>query len=414
MKPFDLVMLNMSSFQEWQSGVVNRNHHVLKMLLRRPEIHRILAVDYLPLTLKRSTRAYLETIMFGVKGKLLYQDFSSRLVRLDRSVMGTHPGKLFIYSTVDSAFSESITRRNLQRRLKSLQFDQPVLWSYLPLFGRVFTELPASFRIFDAVDDWAEHPWMVRWRERLETNYHKIGDQADVIFTVANELRERFGHQPKVHWIPNGVDYDHWQTRQPLPDDLKDIPAPIIGYVGVIQSRIDVKLVKQIADLNPDKSFVFVGNVYPEFDSNQLEKCPNVHFLGQKTYAELPAYVNHFHVCIIPHKVDQFTRSMNPLKLYEYLACGLPVISTPVSGMSIFGDLVKVAKDAESFSQEIDQALNDDYEHSRLQRKAAVRSHTWTQRVDRMLEIIEAAMITKAADAINSPPIGTQSDNLLK
>jgi glycosyltransferase involved in cell wall biosynthesis len=404
-------MLNMSSFQEWQSGVVNRNFHVLKMLLRRPEVNRIFAVDYLPLTLKRSLRAYLETMLFGVKGKLLYQDFSARLVRLDRSAMGEHPGKLFVYSTVDTAWSESIARRNLQRRLKSLKFDRPVIWSYLPLFARLFTELPAALRVFDAVDDWTEHPWLARWRGRLEANYQKISDQANIIFTVSNELRERFDHQPKVHWVPNGVDYDHWQGDNPLPDDLRDIPAPIIGYVGVIQSRIDADLVKQLADRNPSKSFVFIGNIFPEFNKSRLDGCANVHFLGPKAYADLPAYVNHFHACIIPHTVDQFTRSMNPLKLYEYLACGLPVISTPVSGLSMFPEFVRVARDAASFSRQIDQALSEDNEHERLRRKAAVKGHAWTQRVGRMMEIIAPAGLPLSAE---TEPGGNQADSLLK
>ncbi|MFA6197837.1 MAG: glycosyltransferase [Patescibacteria group bacterium] len=414
MKPFDLVMLNMSSFQEWQSGVVNRNYHVLKMLLRRPEVHRIFAIDYLPLTLKRSIRAYLETLMFGVKGKLLYQDFSSRLVRMDRSIMGDYPGKLFVYSTVDSAFSESVTRRNIQRRLKSLKFDQPALWSYLPLFGRLFTELPASLRVFDAVDDWTAHPWMAQWRGRLETNYRTISNRADVVFTVANELRDRFDHQPKVHWIPNGVDFEHWQNHGPFPDDLTGIPAPIVGYVGVIQNRIDSELIQQLAERNPAKSFVFIGNVYSDFNKSVFDHCPNVHFLGQKTYAELPSYVNRFHVCMIPHRIDPFTRSMNPLKLYEYLACGLPVISTPVSGMSMFGDLVRLAKDAGSFSEQIDLALSEDSERLRLQRKAAMRSHTWHQRVDRMMEIVEATMLNKLAGQAVNCPDGAAADNLVK
>jgi glycosyltransferase involved in cell wall biosynthesis len=268
--------------------------------------------------------------------------------------------------------------------------DQPILWSYLPLFGQLFTNLPARRRIFDAVDDWTQHPWMKQWQKRLENNYQVIGEQADIIFTVANELRERFNHQPKVHWIPNGVDFEHWQGGASLPTDLENIPAPIIGYVGVIQSRIDIELVKNLAEQNPLKSFVFIGNVYPEFNQDQLAHCGNVYFLGQKTYRELPAYVNHFHACIIPHKVDQFTRSMNPLKLYEYLACGLPVISTPVSGLSLFGDLVRVAGDAEAFGREIDRALSEDSEAHRLARKSIVRNHTWEQRVDQMMSIIES------------------------
>ncbi|MDD5342078.1 MAG: glycosyltransferase [Patescibacteria group bacterium] len=388
-QPQDILMLAMSSFQEWESGIVNRNFHVLKHLLTRPEIGRIVVVDYLPWSLRRGMKSYLESLAFGVKGKVLYRDLTNRLTQVDKSRLGAHPDKLFVHSTVDSLVSTSLVRRGFKRTLNKLQIIKPLLWSYLPMFVRPFQEDLYELKVFDAVDDWRNHSSYQTQRDRLETNYRIISQSADVIFTVADDLRILFDSQLKVHWVPNGVDYDRWQGRFDFPDDLKGIPAPIIGYVGVIQNRLDLKMIKAVAEANPEKSFVFVGMVWPEVNKGVFSKNLNVHFLGQKPYDDLPKYLTHFHVGIIPHKVDPFTKSMNPLKLYEYLACGLPVVSTPVAGIEMFPDLVRVASDDEYFSQQIEEALDEDNENLRLKRREAVKPHTWDTRIETMLNILK-------------------------
>lgn len=392
MKPFDLLILNMSSFQEWQSGIVNRNFHVLKNLLTRPEIGRVLAVDYLPFSLKRGLKSYLESQAFGVKGRVIYRDFTNRLVQIDASRLGRHRDKLFTFSTVDSVISEGLAMRSVMRAVRKVGLDRPLLWSYLPLYTKPFSLFKDRLTVFDAVDDWRNHSSYQPQRQKLEQCYKIISEKADCIFTVADDLRLLFGGQPNVHWIPNGVDYDRWQGRPDFPDDLVGIPAPIIGYAGVIQHRIDMKLIQRLAEKNPNKSFVFVGVVWPDVDQSKLRKLPNVYFLGQKPYDELPKYLAHFHVGIIPHKVDPFTKSMNPLKLYEYLACGLPVVSTPVAGLEMFSGLVRIASDDEYFSQQIDEALAADSQEQRLKRKAAVKPHSWTARVDAMLSVIRTRL----------------------
>ncbi len=381
-------MFNMSSFQEWENGVVNRNFHILKNLLDRPEIGKILAIDYLPFNLRRGFKSYLESQAFGARGKVIYRDFTNRLIRADQSALGRHINKLFIYSTIDSVVSESLAMRSIKRMMRKLDIDQPLIWSYLPLFVRPFQDITARLKIFDAVDDWRSHSAYENQRDRLEQNYRLISQRADLIFTVAKDLKLLFDDQPKVHWIPNGVDFDRWQGQFDFPDDLKDKTPPIIGYAGVIQNRIDIKLIKDIAELNPEKSFVFVGMIWPEINKGEFARNKNVYFLGQKPYGDLPRYLTHFHVGIIPHKVDPFTKSMNPLKLYEYLACGLPVVSTPVAGMDMFPDLIRIASDSEYFSQQINEALGEEAEPLRIKRREAVKPHSWPARVGEMLRII--------------------------
>lgn len=391
----DIVMFNMSSLQEWQNGRVNRNFHVLKHLLARPSIERIVAVDYLPLTMKRGIRTFFESLMFGVKAKVLYQDMTSRLITLDRSRLGFHPNKLFVYSTIETTASESLAINHLRKRIGKIGIERPILWSYHPVFVKAFEQLPASVKVFEAVDDWSAHPWYSSISQRLQKNYQTIRQQADHIFTVSDGLRDVFGRTEKTLWVPNGVDYDRWQEVGPVPEDLKSIPSPIIGYIGVIQNRLDLELIAYLAERYPSKSFVFIGTVFPEVNRQLLARYSNVHFLGPKQYDDLPSYVNRFHVCIIPHVINSFTASMNPLKLYEYLACGLPVVTTRVAGTEMFADTVSVAADYEDFSRLIDEALDQDSEGKRLRRKAIVREHTWSKRVQEMWDQVEQSLAHK-------------------
>ncbi len=388
-QPYNILMLNMSSFQEWENGIVNRNFHILKYLLRRPEVGKILAVDYLPFNLRKGLKSYLESQTFGPKGKVLYRDFTNRLIQVDYSRLGNHAGKLFVLSTVDSVASEAIAIRTMKRMLKKIKFQDFILWSYLPMFVKPFEAMDSPLKIFDAVDDWRNHSAYQDQRDKLDENYKVISGKADLIFTVAEDLKLLFNNQPNVHWIPNGVNFDRLQGKFDFPEDMKDIPGPIIGYVGVIQNRIDLDLIKQLAEMNPDKSFVFVGMVWPEVNKGEFADNKNVFFLGQKSYSDLPKYLSHFHVGIIPHKVDPFTKSMNPLKLYEYLACGLPVVSTPIAGTEMFTGLVKIASDPEYFSQHINEALELDNSDLRLQRRNAVKPHSWTVRVETMMNEIK-------------------------
>jgi glycosyltransferase involved in cell wall biosynthesis len=189
--------------------------------------------------------------------------------------------------------------------------------------------------------------------------------------------------------MPNAVSYEffnHVVANNELPEDVRKIPPPRIGYVGVFEDRIDVDLLSQTAARLPDCSFIFVGPVRRS-QVKKLKDLDNVYFLGKKPYQKMPAYIKSFDVCLVPHKVDRFTESMNPLKIYEYLACGKPVVATPVAGLELFGGLIRVAQTHSSFATGIVESLTDGAELVEL-RKAKAQKHSWSNRVEKMLNII--------------------------
>jgi glycosyltransferase involved in cell wall biosynthesis len=380
---FNIIMFCMSSWQEWHAkGIVNRNYYILNNLLKSPYVDNILAVDFLPYTKKRALRSYFEG-RFGLGGKVIKKDFTSVLRQI--------ADNFFSYSTVDSAiFGEGKIYQKIKKITSLLDFKNVILWSYFPMFVGYFNNIAAKLKIFDTVDNWVEHPNFKNYKERLQKNYNFIDQKADIIFTVSKDLVKLFPNNKNVHWIPNGVDVEHFvgYKLQAISYKLEGILHPIIGYAGIIQNRVDLELIKYIAEKNPDKSIVLLGMVWPDANVEQIKGIKNIYLLGHKSYQELPKYIHQFDVAIIPHKINQFTRSMNPLKLYEYLTCGKPVVTTPIAGIDEFRDLVEVAETKEEFNQKMKKALAEDDLGKRERRIHAVKKYSWESRVEEMMGYI--------------------------
>ncbi|OGY85163.1 MAG: hypothetical protein A3G01_01080 [Candidatus Kerfeldbacteria bacterium RIFCSPLOWO2_12_FULL_43_9] len=368
----DIVMFGMSAAFEWEQGFRNRNFFILQALLKHPRVSRIILVDFVPPTLKRALKEYYYAKLFQGAGALL-RGWNFRCTQAKQN--------LYVYS--------GISHKPLVKVLTHLGIQRPVLWSYNPLVVDYLADIPHSFFVFDAVDNWSVHSAYRKHAKELVKNYDVIHNDADVIFTVAPELRNVFRGHTQVHWIPNGVDFAHFSTPRAVPQDLASIPHPRLGYTGVIQDRFDVALLSHVVAERPDWHFVLIGDVWPDAHIESLRKYPHVHFFGRKTYDILPAYLQHIDVGIVPHKVNAFTQTMNPLKIYEYLACGKPVVSTPVAGTEMFAHYVSCAPTAQQFQRTLTEALRDDSIERVQQRQAFMRAHTWENRVQRMFAIMD-------------------------
>jgi glycosyltransferase involved in cell wall biosynthesis len=332
MKPIDIIMFNMSGYAEWQRGVSNRNYHILKQLSQSDRIGKILAVDYPPLTIKRALRNHKENVVPPLQGgKVMSWSLYDKLTKLN--------DRLYVYSNSEFCVRPKHFIERVKATAARLGFEDAVVWSFFPPVMEYVRDLHPKLTVFDAVDNWTEHASYVHFKERLKQNYAHIKNTADVIFTVADDLQKLFDNQPNVYWIPNGVDLTHYQTPQVLLNrDIADLPKPIIGYIGVVQDRVDIDLIKFLAKKNPTKSFAIVGPVWHESDAQSLKEVPNIHLLGYKSYAEAPMYIQQFDVGLIPHRASAFVVSTNPMKLYEYLACGKPVVATASSGVDALKD----------------------------------------------------------------------------
>jgi len=395
----EIIMFNMSSYVEWQKGFSNRNSHIFNGLLERPEVARIVAVDFLPFTFKRTLRNCYENIIKGVKGKVIYRDLTTKCVKISGE-----QAELYVFSTIDSFFSHKRVIKKLNKVLDKIN-GQPatrVLWSCFPMFVDYFDKIRADLTVFDAVDNWIEHPSFKKDKGLLEKNYQIIARKSDLIFTVSENLLDFFknlGREKDIHWIANGVEVSHFTGQETgRPKDMEKIPRPIIGYVGIIQQRLDLDLLEYLAEKNPEKSFVLIGPFWPVYfrkfrkpavEIERLRKHKNVYLLGPRSYQLTPAYIRNFDLAISPHRLDSFIKYTSSLKVLEYLICGKPVVTTPSSSVERFSHLVNIARDYQDFDKKIKKALESDSQELKEERIRQISSQDWGLKAEEMMEHIK-------------------------
>jgi UDP-galactopyranose mutase len=231
----------------------------------------------------------------------------------------------------------------------------------------------------------------------------ELFDRADLVFTGGRSLYEakRAQHQ-SVHCFPSSIDAAHFgraRTPQPDPDDQAELPHPRLGYFGVIDERIDLELIAAVADARPDWQIVMLGPVV-KISPDSLPCRPNIHYLGQKPYSELPAYVAGWDLAIMPFARNEATRFISPTKTPEYLAAGRPVVSTSIRDVvQPYGRerLVSIADDPEHFvaAAEHEMALTElarDHRSRWLARvDAFLDGNSWDRTWNRMRDLIDTA-----------------------
>ena len=197
-------------------------------------------------------------------------------------------------------------------------------------------------------------------------------------------LMEKKGHlNPQTRLSPNGVDYHMYSTPQEAPADLKSIPSPRIGYVGVLKKQLNLPLLYNLVKRHPEWSFVFVGpkgNLGEHRELlEELSFLPNAYLLGDRPVSALPSYTQHLDVGLLCYKINDYTQYIYPLKLHEYLAAGLPIIGSPIRSLQEFGHLIQFARTPDEWSQAISDALHPNmHSQERMDaRQAVARQYDW-------------------------------------
>jgi teichuronic acid biosynthesis glycosyltransferase TuaH len=237
-------------------------------------------------------------------------------------------------------------------------------------------------------------PWWKKHGARLEPLHIAKADLAvaNSIY-LADRLRR---YNPNSGYIGQGCNLTLFNpaVNHPVPEDMRTIKGPIIGYVGAItHHRIDSTIIMHIAKARQEWNIVLVGPEDETFAAGPLHSYPNIHFLGRKDMTSLPAYVRHFDVCINPQLVNEITIGNYPLKVDEYLAMGKPVVATRTETMQIFGDTVYLADKAEDYPGLIDLAIAERSESRPAERIRLANSHTWEASVQQIYSLIDKTTI---------------------
>lgn len=297
-----------------------------------------------------------------------------------------------------------LTRRLVEER----ELEEYAAWFYTPMLLPAIRDLRPSLVVYDAMDELSlfkgAPPELVpRERQLLQL--------ADVVFTGGVSLgKAKAALHPNVHAFPSGVEVEHYQQAldpaTAVPPDLEALPRPRIGFFGVIDERADLELLAAVARLRPQWSWVLIGPVV-KIDPTELPRLPNIHYLGQKPYRDLPAYVKGFDVCMMPFALNDATRFISPTKTLEYMAAQKPIVSTPVADVvGSYGKVVRIAGDPASFVAQVEAALAETPEEraARIaQEREILARSSWDAIAAQMDELMEAAAAARRA-ARCAPP----------
>jgi glycosyltransferase involved in cell wall biosynthesis len=281
----------------------------------------------------------------------------------------------------------------LSRVVRRLGMDQPILYIWHPSFADVIGQLDARLVVYHCYDEYSAFTGSDP--ARVADEEARILETADIVLTVSEGLHARKrAINPNTYLVRNGVDYRLFASAQdpatPVAEELRHIRRPVIGCVTrIVPEYFDAELLRAIFARRPDWSFVAVG---PECSTSPalaaLKALPNVHLLGRRELTDLPSYVKAFDACLIPYVLTENKQLADPLKLYEYLAAGKPVVSKPLAALDSFGDLVSTASAAGEWIDAIDEAVRTDSPERIARRQEAARPHNWDDRVEHIARLI--------------------------
>jgi len=287
---------------------------------------------------------------------------------------------------------------------------RPILWVFLPALVGLVGRFGEKFVIYHCIDVHAANP-NVPARQVREWE-RQLVERADAVFASSSTLYEdKRALNANTYYLPNVADAGLFaQSRDeslPMPADLQDVSHPIAGFIGNISAyKMDLDLLYTVARTQSDWSFAFVGPVGrgdPSTDISKLQSLRNVHFLGEKPYAQMPRYVKAFDVCLIPFNQNESTRGTLPMKFFEYLAAGKPVIATDLPALGEFRDSYYPVHDAAEFAAALRVALSEDATRADA-RVALASQYTWDARMIEIDQIIDGLLARKRAEGSKRAP----------
>ena len=282
--------------------------------------------------------------------------------------------------------------RFVREKMREHGFEDAVLWVYSPVTADLVDLVPHKALVYDCVDRHSAYGGLMD-PALVDAMELELAAKTDMTFATAASLAERLkSAQPEAEFIPNGANFERFfeaSKPQPVPEDLQSIPHPIFGFVGALQTCIEYGFVEAAAKARPDWQFVWIGNEKPGADLSALRAMGNVHFLGVKPNADLPKYLAQFDVCLNLFDAGPLSKDVSPLKFYEYLATGKPIVSTRQPDQVLqFSDIIHIADDAKSFEASCEAALEDTQPERTQLRIEAGRNSSWDARVGEMCAVL--------------------------
>jgi glycosyltransferase involved in cell wall biosynthesis len=296
------------------------------------------------------------------------------------------------------AINAAVTAHELARLAAGLM--QPVvLWIYDPGAAGMVGHCREAFAVYDCVDDYPEQTTSARKRAMVASCDRLAAIRSRLVFTTSTKMYERHRSlNPGTHLVPNAGDYEHFSAavdRAFAAPEVSDLPRPVLGFAGnFLASKVDFGLLDHVARALPQATVLLIGPSAPETAPvlARLDQLPNVRWLGPKPYTQLPRYVAAFDVGLIPYVSNAYTRSCFPLKLYEYLAAGKPVVATGLPELAGMEPDVVLVDRAAGFVDEVARVAARDGEGDKLRRMELASRNSWEAKTDRLLELVSSEL----------------------
>jgi glycosyltransferase involved in cell wall biosynthesis len=396
-RPFSIICL---SSQDWRVALPTNRQQVMRRVARRG--HQVLFVET-----GNFLGRHLWALLFGTERRSLARRLFST-EEVDTGVLLRKALNVLPWGSkyrLAKAFNSAITASFLRRLAAGLP-KPVVLWIYDPGAAGMAGSCGEEFAVYDCVDDYAEHATSAQSREMVATGDRLAVLRSRLVFTTSTAMYERQRRlNPATHLVPNAGDYEHFvraDDRALAAPEISDLPRPVLGFTGnFLASKVDFSLLEDVAHALPQWTLLLIGPATPDTASalERLAKHPSVHWLGQKPYVELPGYVAAFDVGLIPYVSNAYTRSCFPLKLYEYLAAGKPVVASGLPELAEMEPDVVLVDRPESFIEAVQEAVGQNGEADRLRRRQLAARNSWETKTELLLQLVRRELGKDAGSA---------------
>jgi len=335
----------------------------------------------------------------------------TRTIRKATSIarfLGKPQKNLYVFSPVflplhNNSFIDTINSFLLKFQIKGicrlLKFSKPILWVENLRASDALGWFDAALTVYHLSDLFEDCLYSSN-KSTLLKREQTISEQSDVLICVSQKLYEaKSSDRKNVYYLPHGVDFRAFryaaENSNGFDEKLAQIPRPIAGYFGTMTRCNDIDTMLWCARSLPDVSFVFAGQI-TSGDYRQLLKLENVYFLGKLPYRQIPKLCACFDVCLLQWKMDEWIKYCNPLKTFEYMASGKPIVSVPIYEIAQkYSDIVSIAETKEQFANAILTEINNDTEQRRDKRLRIARQNSWDNHIEHLSNIINIELTAK-------------------
>ena len=365
---------------DWTGDPLSKTH-IIRILARR---NRILWVNALANRAPTASRKDLLRTLDKLKAFAI-----DRLFQAEPNIFVLNPLAFPSYgSETIRNINRIILQYQLKQAIKRLKFKNPINLIFNPAAGLLARKLGESLLVYYCVDEYSAFTGAVKGLKQIEEDLCKESDFVVVSAQKLLESKSKFNENTFL--IRHGVDWNHFRqaiNSAQLPEEIKNLPRPIIGFHGLLADWIDYELIKKIAEHFKGASIVLIGKVTIEAEAlvENIKLHENIHLLGRKPYADLPIFCAGFDVAINPFIINELTLAANPLKVREYMAAGLQTVSTDIPEVRDFKYCL-VARDHRDFIEKLDYALH--HPVSREEISDSVKTESWDSKVVQLEKLL--------------------------